>query len=246
MELEQQWQPDASEIKVGEPISRTITLRIKNAEQSTLPNLNLKYPNSVRVYDESPVYGSDDDFTFMTIKQVIIPRQSGEITLPPLSINWWNTATSKQETSKIDGLTLSVLPGDPSSQAFLPPQALQPDNTEPAATNIQTEVVKDRGWWPWLSLCLAILWLVTLVLWRLEKNKPKQQAKPTYKGAEQQQLTPVDGMIDALEKNLPVQLQSYYQQWLKQHPSHPQSKALDEAIQLVMQCHYSKEQTPTQ
>ncbi|PSW16297.1 protein BatD [Photobacterium rosenbergii] len=240
LELGQQWQPDVNEIKVGEPISRTITLRIKNAEQSTLPNLNLQYPNSVRVYDESPVYGSDDDFTFMTIKQVIIPRQSGEITLPELSINWWNTETSKQETSKIDGLTLSVLPGDPTSQAFLPPQALQSDNAEPEVTNVQTEIVKDSGWWPWLSLCLAILWLVTLVLWLLEKRKPKQRLQPSNKVTMQQQLTPIEGMIDALGKNQPVQLQSYYQQWLKQHPNHPLTQELDEAIQHVMQCHYSK------
>ncbi|WP_370577290.1 BatD family protein [Photobacterium sp. BZF1] len=240
LELEQQWQPDVNEIKVGEPISRTITLRIKNAEQSTLPNLNLQYPNSVRVYDENPVYGSDDDFTFMTIKQVIIPRQSGEITLPELSINWWNTETSQQETSKIDGLTLSVLPGDPTSQAFLPPQALQSDNVEPEVTNVQTEIVKDSGWWPWLSLCLAILWLVTLVLWLLEKKKPRQQFQPSNKVAKQQQLTPIEGMRDALGKNQPVQLQSYYQQWLKQHPNHPLTQELDEAIQHVMQCHYSK------
>ncbi|MDV5170159.1 BatD family protein [Photobacterium rosenbergii] len=237
--LEQQWQPEVNEIKVGEPISRTITLRIKNAEQSTLPNLNLQYPNSVRVYDESPVYGSDDDFTFMTIKQVIIPRQAGDITLPPLSINWWNTATSKQETSKIDGLTLSVLPGDPSSQALLPPQALQSDNVEPVATSVQTEIVKDSGWWPWLSLCLAILWLATLVLWLLERNKPKQ-LQPSNTAAKPQQLTPVDGMMDALERSQPVLLQSYYQQWLKLHPAHPLNKELDEAIQHVMQCHYSK------
>ena len=240
LELEQQWQPDVKEIKVGEPISRTITLRIKNAEQSTLPNLNLQYPNSVRVYDESPVYGSDDDFTFMTIKQVIIPRQSGEITLPELSINWWNTETSQQETSKIDGLTVSVLPGDPGSQALLPPQALQSDNTEPVAANVETEVVVDSGWWPWLSLVLALLWLMTLGLWLRERNKPKQTPQQSVKIPGQQTLAPIDGMIDALEKNQPVQLQSYYQQWLKQQPNHPLNQELDGVIQHVMQCHYSK------
>ena len=240
LELKQQWQPDVKEIKVGEPISRTITLRIKNAEQSTLPNLNLQYPNSVRVYDESPVYGSDDDFTFMTIKQVIIPRQSGEITLPELSINWWNTETSQQETSKIDGLTVSVLPGDPGSQALLPPQALQSDNTEPVAANVETEVVVDSGWWPWLSLVLALLWLMTLGLWLRERNKPKQTPQQSVKIPGQQTLAPIDGMIDALEKNQPVQLQSYYQQWLKQQPNHPLNQELDGVIQHVMQCHYSK------
>ncbi|MGF1734046.1 BatD family protein [Photobacterium satsumensis] len=243
LELEQQWQPDVKEMKVGEPISRIITLRIKNAEQSTLPNLNLQYPDSVRVYNESPVYGSDNEFTSMTIKQVIIPRQSGEITLPALSINWWNTATSKQETSKIDGLALNVLPGDPSAQAFLPPQALQPDTSEPTQNTVQTEIVRDSGWWPWLSLCLALLWVTTLILLLIEKNKSKQQPRKTESGLAKQPLSPVDGMIQALEQDQSIQLQSYYQQWLKHSPNHPLQEELHMAIQNVMQQEYSKDKS---
>ncbi|KHT63957.1 BatD [Photobacterium gaetbulicola] len=240
LELEQQWQPDVKEIKVGEPVSRTITLRIKNAEQSSLPNLNLQYPDSVRVYDETPIYGSDNDFTFMTIKQVIIPRQAGEITLPALSINWWNTASSRQETSNIDGLTLTVLPGDPSTQAYLPPQALQLDNAEQVPGNVQTEIIHDRGWWPWLSLCLGLLWVATVLLWLTEKNKSKQRTQKSDSKYHESLLTPVDGMIKSLEQNQPVQLQSYFHQWSRQNPNHPRFKELDTAIQNIMKSHYSK------
>ncbi|PSU36388.1 BatD family protein [Photobacterium lutimaris] len=243
LELEQQWQPDVQEMEVGEPISRTITLRIKNAEQSSLPNLNLQYPNSVRVYNENPVYGSDNEFTSMTIKQVIIPRQAGEISLPALSINWWNTATSKQETSNIDGLTLSVLPGDPNSQAFLPPQVLQPENAVPTDNNVQTEIIRDSGWWPWLSLCLAILWLTTLILLFIEKYKRKQQPRNLISAQVKQPLSPVEGMIQALDQDQPIQLQSYFQQWLKHSPNHPQHDELHKAIQNVMQCAYSKDKS---
>ena len=243
LELEQQWQPDVQEMEVGEPISRTITLRIKNAEQSSLPNLNLQYPNSVRVYNENPVYGSDNEFTSMTIKQVIIPRQAGEISLPALSINWWNTATSKQETSKIDGLTLSVLQGDPNSQAFLPPQVQQPENAAPTDNIVQTEIIRDSGWWPWLSLCLAILWLTTLILLFIEKFKHKHQPRKIVSTQAKQPLSPVEGMIQALEQDQPIQLQSYFQQWLKHFPSHPQHDELHKAIQNVMQCEYSKDKS---
>ncbi|MGR5143306.1 BatD family protein [Photobacterium sp. DNB23_23_1] len=243
LELDQQWQPDVNEMKVGEPISRTITLRIKNAEQSTLPNLNLQYPDSVRVYDENPVYGSDNEFTSMTIKQVIIPRQAGEITLPALSINWWNTEASKQETSKIDGLVLNVQPGDPSTQAFLPPQALQSDNAAPKKNTVQTEIIRDSGWWPWLSLCLAILWLTTLILLLFEKYKRKQQPRNITSGQAKQPLSPVDGMIQALEQDQPIQLQSYYQQWLKHSPNHPLHDELHKAIQNVMRREYSKDKS---
>ncbi|WEM44256.1 BatD family protein (plasmid) [Photobacterium sp. DA100] len=240
LELEQQWQPDVKEIKVGEPVSRTITLRIKNAEQSSLPNLNLQYPDSVRVYDENPTYGSDNDFTFMTIKQVIIPRQAGEIKLPALSINWWNTATSRQETSNIDGLTLTVLPGDPSTQAYVPPQALQLDNAESAPGNVQTEVIRDSGWWPWLSLCLAILWVATVLLWLTEKNKNKQRTQKSDPKHHEPAFSPVAGMIKSLEQNQPVQLQSYFHQWSRQNPNHPHFEELDAAIQNIMKSHYSK------
>ncbi len=104
LQLEQQWQPNSQEIRVGDPpLTRTITLQIKNAEQSSLPNLTPQYPDKVKVYNEKPVYSTVNGYTVMTLKQVILPREKGELSLPALSINWWNTETSQQETSRIDG-----------------------------------------------------------------------------------------------------------------------------------------------
>ncbi|MGF1702178.1 BatD family protein [Photobacterium makurazakiensis] len=237
--LEQHWQPETNEIKVGEPISRTIMLRIKNAEQSTLPNLTLNYPSNVRVYDEKPIYGSDAGYTTMTIKQVIIARTEGNITLPPLTINWWNTSTSKQERSHIDGLELTVLPGDVASTSLpvQPSPEITPVTQESTKQPLITE--EKYNWWPWLSLVLFAFWLATIKLWLNERKK-----QPKSAGVEAQRrskaLTPIEGMLQAAKSNQPIQLQAYFEQWRGMNPDHPSTKPLKASIDGYMQQRYAK------
>ncbi|MCW8330201.1 BatD family protein [Photobacterium sp. SDRW27] len=245
LQLEQQWQPEGQEIRVGEPLTRAITLRIKNAEQSSLPNLTLKYPDQVRVYDEKPVYSSANGYTIMTIKQVILPRSEGELSLPPLSINWWNTATSQQETSKIDGLKLNVLPGDSTNSPNIPlvstPNLASDTPVIPTATEVK--VVSDAGWWPWLAALFAALWLLTLfLLLRLWLKLRTLQQAPIIPpaGSRAVNVAPLTGMELAAKNRQPIQVQAYYQRWIKESPNHSLQAELHQEIGRMMAAYFSK------
>ncbi|MGF1726175.1 BatD family protein [Photobacterium nomapromontoriensis] len=250
LQLEQQWQPTSSEVKVGEPLNRTITLRIKNAEQSSLPNINLSYPDSVRVYNEKPVYGNDDGYTTMTVKQVIIPREEGKLTLPSLSINWWNTTTGKQQTSHIDGKTLTILPGEATTSFVTSPQNLATTNNRaeaPTTTTVATAVqTQNSNWWPWISLVLGLLWFSTVILWLNERKRRTAltahlSAQSSRAFSDMPETDSVLGMTKALAENQPILLQTYYQQWAKQNPDHPLREKLDTAISEQMKRRYAKE-----
>ncbi len=112
-----------------------------------MPDLAIDYPQSVRVYADKPVYSRDGDYTIMTVKQVIIPRETGKITLPALSINWFNTESGEQQTSELAGLDLTVKPGSATQAPVMPtPDASTPVKPESAATtNGSTTVVSDAG-----------------------------------------------------------------------------------------------------
>lgn len=242
LQLEQEWQPQSNEVRIGEPLTRIITLRIKNAAQSSMPNLSLQYPASVRVYDETPVYSSNDGFTSMTVKQVIIPREQGQLTLPALPINWWNTTTGQQETSKLDGLSINVLPGDSSNTVSMPllPALSDPRPTE-NATPTEVKVVTSSGWWPWATALFATLWLITLVLWLRAKHNA-QATRPTEKSSQAQAvMNPVQQLIAAVKSGQPLRVQTYFQQWPKQHLDNALVSQLEKEVAAMMAATYGKE-----
>ncbi|MGF1758879.1 BatD family protein [Photobacterium sagamiensis] len=248
LQLEQEWQPQInsqpqkSEVRVGEPLTRIITLRIKNAAQSSMPNLSLQYPGSVRVYDEKPIYSSNDGFTSMTIKQVIIPREQGQLTLPALSINWWNTTTGQQETSKLNGLSIDVQPGDTSNTVSIPlAPALSDPRPADSSTTAEVKVVTDRGWWPWATALFATLWLITLVLW-LRAKKNTQTAKHATTSTQMPTVAnPVEQLIAAVKAGQPLRVQTYFQQWPKQHLSNDLIGQLEKEVAAMMAATYGKE-----
>ena len=245
LQLEQEWQPDSQEIRVGEPLTRTITLRIKNAEQSSMPNLMLQYPDTVRVYDEKPEYSSANGYTIMTLKQVILPRSEGELMLPALSINWWNTLTSKQETSRIEGLKLTAMPSD-SANSFTLPALQAPTTTSttiPAeSASVETKIVADAGWWPWLTAIFAALWLFTALLlvkvW--QRYRALQQAVSVTSSSKTTEISPLAGMKQAAKQKQPIQVQAFYQQWADENPEHSLSASLYKEVNTMMKAYFGK------
>ncbi|WP_297483594.1 BatD family protein [uncultured Photobacterium sp.] len=241
LQLQQTWQPQVSNhndvtTKVGEPITRTITLRIKDVAQSNMPNVNLTYPDTVRIYNEKPEYRTENGYSIMTLKQVIIPRQIGKVTLPPLTINWWNTTTEKQQRSEIKGLTLNVIADPTANSQFSPPATITP----PATTVNSVKTITAAGIWPWTTLIFALLWLATLVI--LIKKR-----QPTIIATTAMPIKSTDVMSileDAINANEPIKVQTYYQQWRQQQYSalttQPQLlQQLDNEVQAMMAAHYS-------
>ncbi|WP_299019658.1 BatD family protein [uncultured Photobacterium sp.] len=245
LHLEQDWQPEGAELKVGEPLTRTISLRIKNAEQSNMPNLTLPYPKTVKVYDEKPVYGNEGEYTVMTLKQVIIPRAEGKLSLPSLAVNWWNTQADKQETSRIEGMELNILPGDNTNNVVLPPvsnsvSTPQDQQTAPVEPQVITKVVIDSGFWPWLTALFATLWLITTILW-LKTRFSKQTVAMPGSGQRMVPSTPLAGMKQAAEAKEPIKVHTYYKQWAESNPEHPQQEALHQQVTAMMNAHFGKE-----
>ncbi|PTB31658.1 BatD family protein [Photobacterium phosphoreum] len=243
LQLQQTWQPQVSNqndvtTKVGEPITRTITLRIKDVAQSNMPNINLIYPDTVRIYNEKPEYRTENGYSVMTLKQVIIPRQVGKVALPPLTINWWNTTAAKQQRSEIAGLTINVIADPTANNQFSPPATITP----PAATATTNPVktITTAGIWPWATLVFAILWIITLILLLKKRQQKIIAPTPITTG----NVDVVSALENAVNSNDPIKVQTYYQQWRQQQYSilntQPQLlQQLDDEVKAMMAAHYS-------
>lgn len=159
--------------KVGDSITREVTVQVTGLTQEQLPNIHLTYPDSIRVYDEKPQFATlDNGDVTMTLKQVLIPRQTGDITLPKVAMQWWDTVTKAQKTASADGLSLSVAAGEPSTVTASTPLPAAP-------AQVQTVTVNDAGFWPYLTALFALLWLLTLGLaWRWKSSSNVMQQAP--------------------------------------------------------------------
>ncbi len=165
LSLQENWQPDSlnridmsdTSVTVGDAITREITLAIDNREASLFPNINIQYPSAMSVYDERPEFRTEGNTTIMTLKQVLIPRQAGEITLPGMTVNWWDSENHQAKTAELSAKTISINAAPAQNDGF-PDTPILPSQTEVIE-------VKDAGWWPMIAATFALLWVVTLGMW---------------------------------------------------------------------------------
>lgn len=213
LELNQHWTDSSGkpiagaryETKVGESITREITLDIDGITAERFPNISVNYPSSIRIYQEKPQFSDlGKGTTRMTLTQVLIPQQEGEIALNDISINWWSSKERQQQTATIKGLILSVAAGEALNGSG--PLVL---NSLPSSA--ETITVKDSGFWPYLTALFATLWLITLLFLfkaRSAKTQHKHKTKVPSRKSE--------ALIHALSKGDVVQASFLGKQWLSE------------------------------
>lgn len=119
--LTAQWTDKNPLFKVGEAVTRELTLTSVGSTESQLPELKPSAVADVRQYPQKAVREErvvDGKLTASEkINVVYIPQKAGKIELPNVRILWYNTATKRVETAEIQPLTVDVLPADNSPVA---------------------------------------------------------------------------------------------------------------------------------
>nr|WP_262964810.1 BatD family protein [Methylobacter psychrophilus] len=174
--LKQDWSGDIQQMKVGEPLTRTLTLIAKGTTVGQLPELNTTNTNDqLKAYPDQPVLQEqkkvDGLLAFREEKIALIPSKAGSYTLPAIEIPWFNTQSQKMEIAKIPETTLTTLA-----------VATQTVAIEPAATSATLEKVvtgpvinslQETNIWLWVSVFLAAGWLITVVIFLSKRTGKK-------------------------------------------------------------------------
>lgn len=106
--------------KVGEPFTRKIVMAAKGNVGTSLPNLESRAApkNEFRVYADKPETGysiSDDGKIISGWRQesyTLIPEKSGHLSLPEISVPWWDVNTKKISYSRIPARIIEVTEGE--------------------------------------------------------------------------------------------------------------------------------------
>ncbi len=181
--LSEEWSEDVTQLKNGEPVTRTITINAHGMMAENLPDLTTTEIKNLKQYPDKPAFEnkvSDQGISSSKqIKVALIPTSSGNFKLPAIALPWWNTTTGKQEIARLPeklirahGEAANATPIAPDNTAT----AVKTDKDTPISLDTDTQAV-HAGYWPWISLVLGMGWLITLIT--LFRKKPKTAAVKT-------------------------------------------------------------------
>ncbi|WP_139686024.1 BatD family protein [Vibrio tasmaniensis] len=199
------------ELEAGDSLTRTITMTASNLTQHQLPKLNITYPKSIRVYEEKPQFGTTQSGDSVVVyKQVLIPKEAGNISLPDVSQTWFSTDTQSEKTTKALGLELSVQASDRATSSPTPTTAPAPQVSPTVVT------VDSPGFWPYLTALFAALWVISSVMAFYFWSRRGAAVKP--KRPVPHQSDTADALIEALKAKDGVITRTLLEQWKTENP----------------------------
>lgn len=112
VKINSDWNNKIPEFKVGEATSRKIKVTAVGVAENQLPKLSFAEVPALKQYPETPEYKSavvnNNIVSEMTLNVVYIPQQGGEITVPAVTVPWYNTATGRLEKAVLPSVDVNV------------------------------------------------------------------------------------------------------------------------------------------
>lgn len=168
LELQEKWEPNPPQFRVGEPVTRTIIVHAKGVEAEQLPEWLNPDLDDMKIYSESPVLETKETATGLNAlgktNQALIPSKAGNFMIPGVRIQWWDVNNKTIQISKIPERQVTVLPLWDSDN---PAKLVQIDEVSEmplSVINIDEPGFKDL-FWKYGTFVFLGLWLLTMGLW---------------------------------------------------------------------------------
>ena len=175
LSLSESWSPDLPSFRVGEPVTRSITITAQGVTAAQLPDLAQSSPQEIQLYPQRPVSTTQaSDNTLVTRKVLnyaMVAKRAGNYSLPEIRLSWWDTATGERKTEVLAARDIVVLPGkgvDEGGAGSIANDSFPADSELDAWWQSAGNAwKKGTANWPWLILLLAMAWLTKrIVRWR--------------------------------------------------------------------------------
>jgi len=168
---------------VGEPITRSISLQVASIALDKMPEIDLNYDKSLRVYPDQDdlKQGTINGLIYSqrTISHAIIANKSGELVLPEIKVAWWNSKTEKQEYATLPAQTLTINPAPQSASQTNNANNIQANQSAPVTDTSNTDVgnqqtpqqqTKQLLYWQISTLVLLLL-LIALSFYHIKTTR---------------------------------------------------------------------------
>jgi BatD DUF11 like domain len=194
LSLKESYDQSTVSLVEGSTLVRTISIQAVGLPSQLLPTPKFANSNQFSVYpeiaSENNTLNQQNLVGTKTVRLNYLLNKTGKITIPALTIPWFNTVSGKEETSTLPEVTINVTPAAGTAKpnetsgaitAITATPLTQQKENEPNREVVTTTSPSNLPWW--IAGLFALAWLCTLALWRWQR--PRQGAVVT---ANQEQL----------------------------------------------------------
>ena len=185
VDIKSNWSGDVNNVSVGTPITRTVTITATGQRAEAIPPIRTS-PTSkdgFNSYQDQAQLNTEKTANGLLAKRIeseaIVPSIEGEIILPAVTVDWWDTTQARWQQATLPAETIVAKPGlsAPESQAA---PAFRENESQSANTvqgNLRNQALFSKAW-PWQTLS-AFLALVCLGQWWLFNSRVKEETSNT-------------------------------------------------------------------
>lgn len=190
--LTSEWGGDISASVVGEPLTRTLVLTALGAANTQLPEISVTQVPGLKIYPDAAVLDTEAlDGGLVSARQEkwsIIPQQAGRITLPEITIKWWDTTHDAERETVLPAEVIEVAAANgvlPATPQALPEASVATDQAGqavPLAISAADDASEEAGrtmrpdsggYWMWLAIIALLGWLSTIFGWWMQRRRPR-------------------------------------------------------------------------
>jgi hypothetical protein len=190
--------PGDDKAQVGQPINLRMSIDAIGLPADALPQLSLSNIDGATVYPDQSTDTTHDDGQWLNGHRqrsfAIFPQHAGPLTIPAITLTWFNVQTGQKQVATVPAHTLTVLAAANGAQAA--PASTAP-SAVPAATPAATGVVGTAANgsvtsspamplmpWRWIAIGSIGLWaLSAIAFWLWRRRKPSPSTKPASRSA---------------------------------------------------------------
>ncbi|MFC5742789.1 BatD family protein [Dyella tabacisoli] len=155
--------PAGGELRVGEPLNLSMNLEATGLPYEALPPLSLPTLDGATVYPGKKLTGTRQEAPWLVGRYqqsfAVVPNRPGTLTIPEITLTWWNVQTDRAEVARLPARSFTVLPAA-GAAVQAPPGA---DHT----ATVPTTPMTAPNTWPWRGIAFGslALWLLSLLGW---------------------------------------------------------------------------------
>lgn len=180
--LSEHWSESISSLKIGEPVTRSITIKADGITASQIHPLQLDPIDGLTFYNDQAQNDDQKSANGVTGSRIetiaIVPTKAGHFTLPEVKVNWWDTKSNSVRTATLPAVHLSIGLGDMSQAPAAPvdetEQATSVDiNTDLSSIQAQPPLIQEKApIWLYVTNLLSLLIAVffALCFWRKKRE----------------------------------------------------------------------------
>ncbi len=188
--IEEEWSEDITQLRTGEPVTRTITINATGLTAEQLDEIEFADIDGVKQYPDKAVTENQrkrDGITgIKQIKVAMIPTQAGRYIVPEISLPWWNTRTGQQARATLPETVIEATgmagtaPMSPTVEMVAPPAQGDASSMQTASGTASggDKPLVTPGYWPWISLMLATGWIATTILFFRDRRRNTVRTTP--------------------------------------------------------------------